>query len=130
MSTTMNDSVVEPPTTTDGFTLTLTSIAATKVQAILQERNVPDYGLRVFVAGVGCSGIQYGLGLESQAHEKDTVLESNGLRLYVDPASAEYLHGATIDYVEHPSVGGFRIENPNIAITPSCGQQSGCDGCH
>jgi iron-sulfur cluster assembly protein len=129
MSTMMSDSVVETPTTTEGFMLTLSDMAVVKIQAILQERNVPDYGLRVFVAGGGCSGIQYGLALESQAHDRDTVIESSGLKLYVDPASAEYLHGAVIDYVDHPTGGGFQIENPNVATSCGCGQQSGCDGC-
>jgi len=130
MSTMMSDSVVEAPTTTDGFMLTLTDTAAVKIQAILQERNVPDHGLRVFVAGGGCSGIQYGMALESQAQDMDTVIESSGLKLYVDPTSAEYLHGAIIDYEDRPIGGGFRIENPNVAAACGCGQQSGCDGCH
>ena len=130
MSTMMSDSVVETPTTTDGFRLTLTDMATVKIQAILQERNVPDYGLRVFVASGGCSGIQYGLALESQAQDTDTVVESNGLKLYVDPTSAEYLHGAIIDYENSPMGSGFRIENPNVANVCGCGEQSGCDGCH
>ena len=96
MSTMMSDSVVETPTTTDGFMLTLTDMAAVKIQAILKERNVPDHGLRVFVAGGGCSGIQYGMALESQAQDTDTVIESSGLKLYVDPTSAEYLHAPSL----------------------------------
>jgi len=130
MGTMMSDSVVETPTSTDGFMLTLTDVAVVKIQAILKERNVPNHGLRVFVAGVGCSGLQYGMALESQAHDKDTVVESNGLKLFVDPTSAEYLDGATIDYENNPMGGGFRIENPNVANTCGCGQQSGCEGCH
>jgi iron-sulfur cluster assembly protein len=131
MSTLMSDSVVEAPTTIDGFTLTLTDMAVVKIQAILKERNVPDYGLRVFVAGGGCSGIQYGMALESQAQDVDTVIESSGLRLFVDPTSAEYLHGAIIDYENSPMGGGFRIENPNVTNTCGCGQESGsgCGGC-
>jgi len=131
VSTMMSDSVVEAPTTTDGFMLTLTDMAVVKIQAILKERNVPDYGLRVFVAGGGCSGIQYGMALESQAQDVDTVIESSGLRLFVDPTSAEYLHGAIIDYENSPMGGGFRIENPNVANTCGCGQESGsgCGGC-
>jgi len=74
MGTMMSDSVVETPTSTDGFMLTLTDVAVVKIQAILKERNVPNHGLRVFVAGVGCSGLQYGMALESQAHDKTPSL--------------------------------------------------------
>jgi iron-sulfur cluster assembly accessory protein len=126
MGTIMSDSGVDAPTKTKSFMLTLTDMAAAKIQAILKERNVPDYGLRVFVAGGGCSGPQYGMVLESQAQDTDTVIESSGLKLFVDPASAEYLHGATIDYENRPAGGGFRIESPNVANTCGCG----CEGCH
>jgi iron-sulfur cluster assembly protein len=104
------------------FTLTLTDIAAGKVKSILQERGVPDYGLRVFVAGGGCSGMQYGMALESEARDFDEIVEVGGVKLYVDPDSAEYLHGATIDYEDNLMSGGFRIENPNALSTCRCGQ--------
>ena len=124
------------------FVLNLTDVATSKIQNILKERGVPDHGLRVFVAGGGCSGMQYGMALESQAMDMDEVIEISGIKLYIDPASAEYLHGATIDYEDDLMSGGFRIENPNAASTCKCGQSfrtsnsggsskssSGC-GCH
>ena len=104
------------------FVLTLTDLAAAKIQNILKERNVPNHGLRVFVAGGGCSGMQYGMALESQAMDQDEVIQVSGIKLYVDPASAEYLHGATIDYEDNLMSGGFRIENPNASSTCKCGQ--------
>jgi iron-sulfur cluster assembly accessory protein len=132
---------VEVPVASEEFVLSLTDVAAVKIQNILKERNAPEHGLRVFVAGGGCSGMQYGMALESQASDMDQVIEVNGIRLYVDPASAEYLHGATIDYEDNLMSGGFRISNPNAASTCKCGQSfrtsnsgssrssSGC-GCH
>jgi len=54
----MSDPVVEMPAASEVFVLNLTDIAAVKIQSILKERNVPDHGLRVFVAGGGCSGMQ------------------------------------------------------------------------
>lgn len=100
----------------------LTPLAAEKLQAIMQEKNLTSHGLRVFIAGGGCSGFQYGMAFENQMEEGDYVFESRGVRLYVDQASAMYLEGASVDYVDSLMGGGFRIENPNAVSTCSCGQ--------
>ncbi len=100
----------------------LTPLAADKLQAIMQEKNLTSHGLRVFIAGGGCSGFQYGMAFENQMEEGDYVFESRGVRLYVDQASAMYLEGAQVDYVDSLMGGGFRIENPNAVSTCSCGQ--------
>ena len=113
----------------DQFVLNLTDMAAIKIQNILKERNVPNHGLRVFVAGGGCSGLQYGMALESQAMDQDEIIEVGGIKLYVDPASAQYLDGATIDYEDSAVSGGFRIENPNVASTCGCGSGNASSGC-
>jgi iron-sulfur cluster assembly accessory protein len=102
--------------------VTLTPIAAQKLTALLAEKNLPGYGLRVFVSGGGCSGFQYGMGFENTTEEGDFVFESSGVRVYMDSASAMYLEGANVDYVDSLMGGGFRIENPNAASTCSCGQ--------
>jgi len=100
----------------------LTPLAAEKLQIILQEKNLATHGLRVYIAGGGCSGFQYGMAFENQMEDGDLVFESRGVRLYVDPASAMYLEGATVDYVDSLMGGGFRVENPNAISTCSCGQ--------
>lgn len=100
----------------------LSPLAADKLQAIMQEKNLNQHGLRVFISGGGCSGFQYGMAFENAMEEGDFVFESNGVRVYVDPASAMYLEGATVDYVDSLMGGGFRIENPNAVSTCSCGQ--------
>lgn len=100
----------------------LTPLAAEKLQGIMQEKNLTTHGLRVFIAGGGCSGFQYGMAFENQMEDGDMVFESRGVRLYVDQASAMYLEGATVDYVDSLMGGGFRIENPNAVSTCSCGQ--------
>lgn len=102
--------------------VTLTPIAAQKLTALLAEKNLPGYGLRVFISGGGCSGFQYGMGFENTTEEGDFVFESSGVRVYLDSASAMYLEGATVDYVDSLMGGGFRIENPNAVSTCSCGQ--------
>lgn len=100
----------------------LSPLAAEKLQGIMREKNLDQHGLRVFIAGGGCSGFQYGMAFENAMEEGDFVFESNGVRVYVDPASAMYLEGATVDYVDSLMGGGFRIENPNAVSTCSCGQ--------
>jgi len=101
--------------------LNVTETASSKLQMLLAEKNIPDYGLRVFVAGGGCSGLQYGMAFEKEGREFDHVIEAHGVHLYVDPTSAEYLDGATIDYVDNLMGGGFRIENPNAVSSCGCG---------
>ena len=101
--------------------LSISQTAADKLQKLLIEKNIPDYGLRVFVAGGGCSGLQYGMAFEKEAREFDHVIETHGIRLYVDPTSSEYLFDASIDYVDNLMGGGFRIENPNAVSSCGCG---------
>jgi len=106
--------------------------AASKIAELLAEENKPESGLRVFVQGGGCSGFQYGLMIEDSPGATDQVLESNGVKLYVDPISVRYLKGAEVDFVENISGGGFTIRNPNAVSTCGCGQSftTGEDGGH
>ena len=101
--------------------VTLTPLAAEKLGNILQEKNLPDHGLRVFVAGGGCSGLQYGMAFEAEARDMDTIIEAQGMKVYIDPVSLEYLYGSTIDYVDGLMGAGFRIDNPNATATCGCG---------
>lgn len=101
--------------------VTLTPAAAEKLQALLREKNLTAYGLRVFVAGGGCSGMQYGMAFDAQPRETDYVFETEGIRLFVDPVSMMYIAGSQIDYVDSLMGGGFRIENPNAIATCGCG---------
>jgi iron-sulfur cluster assembly accessory protein len=111
--------------------VTLTPIAAQKIQTLLTEKNLNGYGLRVFVSGGGCSGLQYGLAFENKTEEGDSVFESQGMQVYLDATSALYLDGATVDYIEGPQGNGFKIENPNAPSgCSSCDSASnGCCGC-
>lgn len=102
-------------------TIMVTPAAAEKVRNLLRERSLPGHGLRVFVAGGGCSGLQYGMSLEASPREFDNVIEVEGVRLYVDPTSMMYLSGSSIDYVDNLMGGGFRIDNPNAVTTCGCG---------
>ncbi len=101
--------------------ITLTSAAHVKIQSLLTERNMLDSGLRVFVSGGGCSGMQYGMAIEPAPREFDTVVQHSGVKVFVDPTSMMYLSKASIDYVDNIMGGGFRIDNPNAKTTCGCG---------
>lgn len=101
--------------------LTVTPSAVTVIRNLLNERNIPNHALRVFVTGGGCSGMQYGMSFEENARDYDNVVEVDGIRLLVDPTSLVYLKGANIDFVDSLIGGGFRIDNPNAASSCGCG---------
>lgn len=105
----------------DVTTVVITDAAAMTVKNLLQQKNVPDYGLRVFVSGGGCSGMQYGMALEAEARPYDHVIESGGVKIFVDPTSMMYIQGATIDYEDSIMGGGFKIDNPNAVSSCGCG---------
>lgn len=101
--------------------LTLTDNAVLKIQDILLEENNPKVMLRTFVQGGGCSGMQYGFTLDESQNEDDFVIENKDIKILVDSISAQYLQGATIDYVEDLMNSSFRIENPNAQTSCGCG---------
>jgi iron-sulfur cluster assembly accessory protein len=106
---------------TAGQAVILTQTAAERVQRLMEERSVVGHALRVFVSGGGCSGLQYGMALESQPRETDLRFSLHGVDIVVDPVSIDYLNGATIDYVDDLMGGGFRIDNPNAVASCGCG---------
>jgi len=113
--------LINPQIAVEDDNVVLLPTAATKIRSLLAERNMPDHGLRVFVAGGGCSGMQYGMAIEPAPGEFDSVFEQEGVRVFIDPTSMMYLAGAEIDYVDNLMGGGFRIENPNAVSTCGCG---------
>ena len=103
-----------------GF-VNVTDSAGNMVKNLLTSKNVPDYGLRVFVSGGGCSGLQYGMALEAESRPYDHVIAKEGYKIFIDPTSMMYLDQATIDYQDSIMGGGFKIENPNAAASCGCG---------
>lgn len=101
--------------------VSITDKAAEKARALLEARELPEGALRVFVAGGGCSGYQYGMALARSAEDDDIVLEQGGVRIVIDPESAQYLQGAEIDYVDDIMKSGFSIYNPNAVKSCACG---------
>ena len=99
----------------------ITDKAAEKVKGLLQEKGVEQGALRVFVAGGGCSGYQYGMAIAQEVEEDDFIIEYAGVKLLIDPESAPLLKGAEIDYVEDIMKSGFTIFNPNAVKSCACG---------
>ena len=99
----------------------ITENAAATVQSLLEQKNVPDYGLRIFVSGGGCSGMQYGMALDAEAGENDHVIVRNDIKIFVDPISMMYLGGSVVDYEDNLMGGGFKIDNPNAVSSCGCG---------
>ena len=100
----------------------LTDKGAEKVREFLAAQGQADAaaGLRVGVRGGGCSGFQYMLAFDAE-RDGDTVIESQGIRLLVDAASAPYVRGATVDYVDGLQGAGFKVDNPNVIAACGCG---------
>jgi iron-sulfur cluster assembly protein len=100
----------------------VTSAAAQKVSSLLQRQGRPKGVLRVAVVGGGCSGLQYKMDLQDQPASRDILVESNGVKVVVDPKSALYVTGSELDYVDALQDGGFKVKNPNAASSCSCGE--------
>jgi len=101
--------------------VTLTPKAAEKVKEFMKQEGRDDLYLRIYVSGGGCSGLSYGMGFEEKADEDDTVIEEYGVKMLVDSYSGRHLKGTEVDYIESLMGAGFKINNPNVTKTCSCG---------
>lgn len=120
--------------------ITLTDRAAAELKDLIVSQEKPGAALRVWVAGGGCSGLSYGMALDDgEPEEGDQIFDTDGLKIYVDGLSLQYMTGSTVDYVEDMMGGGFKIENPNATSSCGCGSSfgtgeesgsgGGCGGC-
>ena len=98
-----------------------TGSAAAKVSAVIEEEGNANLKLRVFIAGGGCSGFQYGFTFDEELQDGDVEVEKLGVKLLIDPMSIQYLMGAEIDYKDDLEGAQFVIRNPNAATTCGCG---------
>ncbi len=102
--------------------ITVTDAAASKIKSLLEQQGKPEYGLRMRVVGGGCSGLQYQLNFEEKANPTDRVLETKGIKIFIDMKSSLYLVGSELDYVDGLMGAGFKINNPNAKSTCGCGE--------
>lgn len=102
-------------TQTEPATISLSVAATDAVKNILAERNLEGYALRVYVAGGGCCGVNFGMALDNNIRDVDTTFEANGVKVVVDEVAIDYLRGANIDFVNDPVRGaGFAVDSPNV----------------
>lgn len=109
-----------PMPATDGL-VCLSDAAATKLRELTAAETDPAVGLRVYVYSGGCSGFRYGMMLEDQPTAEDVLVESQGVKVYVDGSSQQYLQGSEIDYVDTLMGAGFTVNNPNAVSACGCG---------
>src|SRR5215217_2694574 len=103
----------------------ITPTAAIKVKELLEQSGKTDHALRIFVRGMSCSGPAYGMALDNEPRDDDNVATFDGVRVVVDPLSAQYVEGAQVDYVDGLMGAGFTVSNPNYQGE---GGGGGCGG--
>jgi iron-sulfur cluster assembly protein len=109
-----------PQSVVETSIITMTTTAADKVRELLTQENDPSLALRIFVAGGGCSGLQYGMTLDEE-QDGDTVIPLQGIRVLVDEMSVGYISGSEVDYVDSLMGAGFTVNNPNAVSSCGCG---------
>ena len=113
---------VEHPAEHTSDLVALTPTAAEKIRELMAEDPEGESSvLRVEIQGGGCSGFQYGLGFDAGAVADDATIEQHGVTIVIDPYSAPYLKGATIDFLSGLEESGFKIDNPNASSSCGCG---------
>ena len=108
-------------TGTSDAVVSLTAKASEKLKEIIAKQGRADLALRVYVTPGGCSGFRYSLNIEEHPAADDVVIESAGVRLFVDEFSSQYLNGTVIDYKSNFQESGFAFENPNASGGCGCG---------
>ena len=103
--------------------INVTPNAAAEIKKFMtSEEDLPETaGLRVRVVPGGCSGFQYSLNIEEESRNGDFIVEQEGVRLFVDMFSGQYLNGIQIDYTSNMMGSGFTFENPNATGGCGCG---------
>ena len=101
--------------------IALTDNAASKVAELISAEGDEALALRVAVRPGGCSGFSYEMFFDSDMADDDLITEKDGVRVVVDPSSAQLLTGATLDYKDGLQQAGFSIDNPNAQRTCGCG---------
>jgi iron-sulfur cluster assembly protein len=101
--------------------VTVTTKASEKINQFIKDDKDEGHYLRMYVQGGGCSGLSYGMGLAKEPEEDDIVIENNGVKLLIDSYSMNHLEGASVDYIESLLGSGFKINNPNVKKSCSCG---------
>jgi len=100
----------------------LTEQAGTRLAGLLRKQGREQGALRVAVIGGGCSGLQYKMDLVDGPANRDILVESQNVRVVVDPKSALFVSGSVLDFSDDLQKGGFKVTNPNAVAHCSCGE--------
>ena len=100
----------------------ITPAAATKLTSLLTRQGRPQGALRIAIIGGGCSGLQYKMDLVDGPVTRDIMVESQGVRIVIDPKSALFVSGSELDHSDDLQKGGFKVTNPNAVAHCSCGE--------
>jgi iron-sulfur cluster assembly protein len=105
--------------------ISLSSEAAVAVKAAMSRAGNSEGGLRIVAEAGGCAGYKYFIGIDSEPRDTDIVIESSGIRLFIDPESQPRLSGMRVGFVESLEGSGFTFENPNATVQCGCGKSFG-----
>ena len=104
------------------FRTDVVTLTESAFQQVRSDMEIKGDNLRLRVSGGGCSGLTYGMSLDNNVGDDDISFEASpGLKIIIDPISAKYLKGSSVDYVESIEESGFKIQNPNVTSTCGCG---------
>ncbi|MCY7362149.1 MAG: iron-sulfur cluster assembly accessory protein [Ignavibacteria bacterium] len=104
----------------------VTEKAVKEMKRIMEENKITgEYGLRIGVKGGGCSGLTYTLGFDPEERAGDTIIEKDGVKIFIDMKSNMYLNGTEIDFTDGLTGKGFVFNNPNAVKTCGCGSSFG-----
>ena len=106
--------------------VTVSTEAVKFINDLLEKNEKKGYGIRIYLAGMGCSGPQFGMAFQEKKNSEDTEEKVDGFSFYYDGETKEMLEGSTVDYIETPNGAGLVVNNPNLSSgCSSCG-----GGCH
>ncbi len=103
------------------YMINLSDSAVEAVSRFISSAETPVAGLRISVAGGGCSGFQYSMSLEENPAMEDTVVNCGDVKVFIDPASAPYLENVSVDFINNLEGSGFKFHNPNAKASCGCG---------
>jgi iron-sulfur cluster assembly protein len=114
----------ESADTTNDIVVDVTPEAAEEALALMDREGMDDDigGLRLFVQQGGCAGLSYGMRFDDEPESDDRIVERHGLRVFVDPASTDYIGGSVLEYESGLQAEGFHVENPNVVSECGCGE--------
>ena len=99
----------------------VTESASQKISTLIDREQKGDF-LRIRITGGGCNGLSYKMKFTPTSKSGDILVESSGIAVLVDPKTALYLRGTTLNFSDRMVAGGFKFENPNAKASCSCGE--------